>query len=110
MHGMDPDENARLALQRLITERREDFSGLSRLIGRNAAYIQQYIKRGVPRRLAEHDRHQLARYFGVDESLLGGPPAREPSSARLVPIRRLEVQASAGPGSHLDDGRALAPM
>jgi hypothetical protein len=46
---MDP----RSALQRLIEERGEDYSSLSRLIGRNAAYIQQYIKRGNPKKLGE---------------------------------------------------------
>jgi hypothetical protein len=52
------------ALERLIRERGEDYAGLSRLIGRNPAYVQQYIKRGTPRRLAEEDRRLLARYFG----------------------------------------------
>ena len=56
---------ARAALQRLIEERGEDYAGLSRLLGRNAAYIQQYIKRGNPRKLAEDDRRLLARYFAV---------------------------------------------
>ena len=107
---MNPDETARQALARLITERREDFSGLSRLIGRNAAYVQQYIKRGVPRRLAEEDRRKLARYFQVEESLLGGIGSSDPTQARLVPVQRYEVQASAGHGSNIDDGRALAPM
>src|SRR3546814_7698735 len=32
------------------------FRSLSQVIGRNPAYIQQYIKRGSPRRLAEQDR------------------------------------------------------
>src|SRR3546814_13360797 len=54
-------------------ERRENYDALSRLIGRNPSYIQQYIKRGTPRKLSETDRRTLARYFGVDEQLLGGP-------------------------------------
>src|SRR5215470_12267414 len=78
----------RAELERLILERREDYAGLSRLIGRNAAYIQQFIKRGVPRRLAEEDRRKLARYFGVDESLLGGPPRQPEPSKDLIAIPR----------------------
>ncbi len=62
-------QDARAELARLIEERREDYAGLSRMLGRNAAYIQQFIKRGVPRRLAEEDRRKLARYFGVDEAV-----------------------------------------
>ena len=86
----------RAALERLIRERREDYAGLSRLIGKNSAYIQQFIKRGIPRRLAEKDRQLLARYFGVDEQLLGGPPSA--GAGGLVPIPRLDIGASAGPG------------
>ena len=36
------DEEARAALERLIEDRGEDYAGLSRLLGRNPAYIQQY--------------------------------------------------------------------
>lgn len=88
---------ARAALDRLIRERGEDYAGLSRLIGRNPAYVQQYIKRGTPRRLDENDRRLLARYFGVPEELLGGPAPAPPADTVRVP--RLDVGASAGPGA-----------
>ncbi|HEX8621741.1 MAG TPA: S24 family peptidase [Allosphingosinicella sp.] len=94
MTGNDP----RAQLERLIRERGEDYASLSRLLGRNPAYIQQYMKRGSPRRLAEEDRRLLARYFGVDESLLGGA-ARVTVEAGLISIPRLDVHASAGPGA-----------
>ena len=70
---------------------------MSRLIGRNAAYVQQYIKRGTPKRLAEEDRRILARYFGVPEQLLGASGAR--SEGGHVAVPQLDVGASAGPGS-----------
>lgn len=96
----------RVALQRLIAENGEDYAGLSRLLGRNAAYIQQYLKRGSPRRLAEQDRRLLARYFGVDEALLGGP---EPDAGHgLRPIPRLDVGAAAGAGAFEGDERGEA--
>lgn len=88
----------RAELERLIIERREDYAGLSRMLGRNAAYIQQFIKRGVPRKLAEEDRRKLASYFGVDEALLGGS-APQATATGLVPIARIHVRASAGPGA-----------
>ncbi len=91
------DDTARQALLRLIEERGEDYAGLSRLIGRNAAYIHQFIKRGSPRRLAEEDRRRLAAYFGVDESVLGGRPT--PPAPQLVTVPKMEVVASAGPGA-----------
>ncbi len=89
---MDP----RSLLDQLIRERRDDYASLSRLLGRNSSYIQQYIKRGTPRRLDEDDRRTLSRYFGVPESLLGGSDEL-PSELRKLP--RLDVQASAGGGA-----------
>lgn len=96
----------RAQLEKLIRERGEDYAGLSRLLGRNAAYIQQYMKRGSPRRLAEEDRRLLARYFGVDESLLGGS-ARIVESQGLVSVPRLDIDASAGPGAIEAEERRL---
>lgn len=98
----------RQALERLIRDRREDYAALSRLIGRNAAYIQQFIKRGVPRKLDEEDRRTLARYFGVEDSELGGSPAA--AAHAMVPVARLDIGASAGPGSHADREQAIGEL
>ena len=89
----------RKALERLCAERGEDFAGLSRFLGKNPAYIQQYLRRGTPRRLGEDERRKLARYFGVPESQFGGPADHESSSGALVPVKRVLVRASAGPGA-----------
>lgn len=113
--------DARAALEELIRARREDCAGLSRMIGRNPAYIQQYVKRGSPKRLAEADRALLARYFGVPESVLGGPPERETRivaaadgggrrEVDLVAVPRLKLGASAGPGALGGEERAGAEM
>jgi len=91
----------RATLARLCAERGEDFAGLSRMLGRNSAYIQQYVRRGVPRRLGEEERRKLARYFGVAESLLGGP-SDGPVLAGLVSVNRHPVAVSAGPGAFVD--------
>ena len=88
----------RVMLERLCTERGEDFAGLSRMLGRNPAYIQQFVRRGVPKRLGEAERRKLARYFSIPESLLGGPADDEPVGG-LVPVKRSPVRASAGPGA-----------
>src|SRR5881275_2126563 len=64
----------RAVLKRLCAERGEDFAGLSRMLGRNPAYIQQFVRRGVPKRLKEEERRKLARYFSISEAILGGPP------------------------------------
>jgi hypothetical protein len=101
------DDEARAALARLIAEKGEDFAGLSRLIGRNPAYVQQYIRRGTPRRLDERDRRLLARYFGVDETVLGAPGAA-PARGALVPVPRLDIGAAAGAGAFAGEERAAA--
>src|SRR5947208_11454762 len=94
---MLPD--ARLILERLCAERGEDFAGLSRMLGRNPAYIQQFVRRGVPRRLREEERRKLARYFGIAEALLGGPAEEIAPAAGLVSVKRHPVTVSAGPGA-----------
>ena len=88
----------RLILERLCVERGEDFAGLSRMLGRNPAYIQQFVRRGVPKRLGESERRKLARYFSVPESLLGGPSEAQ-ESAGLVAVSRAPIHASAGFGA-----------
>ncbi|MBV8685398.1 MAG: helix-turn-helix transcriptional regulator [Alphaproteobacteria bacterium] len=103
-------ETPREVLDRLIHERGDDYVGLSRMLGRNAAYIQQFIKRGTPKRLAEEDRRRLARYFGIDERLLGAPAAPPPELSELIAVPRLEVGASAGAGSLDSDARPLGRM
>ena len=66
----------RRTLDNLIRARGEDYASVSRLLGRNQTYVQQFIRRGVPRKLDEDDRRVLARHFDVPEHVLGGPPSR----------------------------------
>src|SRR6185436_20791477 len=70
--GWDMADDTRAALDALIRDSGEDYSSISRLLGRNPAYIQQFIKRGTPRRLAVEARRKLAAYFRVSEQSLGG--------------------------------------
>ena len=106
MDNLDP----RATLEHLIRERREDYASMSRLLGKNAAYIQQFIKRGTPRRLPEEVRHTLARYFGIDEQELGGPPPTDERKAAegLIAIPRYDVSASAGSGALDGSERPIA--
>ena len=93
------NSDPRQVLERLCVERGEDFAGLSRMLGRNAAYIQQFVRRGVPKRLREEERRKLARYFSISETLLGGPQETGPAPNGLVSVERHPVSASAGPGA-----------
>jgi phage repressor protein C with HTH and peptisase S24 domain len=101
---MNPDP--RIVLERLCAERGEDFAGLSRMLGRNPAYIQQFVRRGVPKRLKEEERRKLARYFAISEAVLGGPAEEPRGEDGLVNIKRHPVKASAGPGAIVNEGFA----
>lgn len=63
----------RLALDALIHQNGMTYSAVSKLLGRNAAYVQQFIKRGTPQKLDERDRAILAQRFNVTEAALGAP-------------------------------------
>lgn len=112
---MDNQSDSRAVLDRLIADRGDNYADLSRMIGRNPAYIQQFIKRGTPRKLDEDDRRVLARYFGVAEQVLGGggedgaalPFPRSRAVPAVVAVPRLALGASAGNGS-LDDNEQAA--
>lgn len=95
---MSPHQ-ARLELDTLIKGRNSGYAALSRMIGRNEAYLQQYIKRGVPECLAERDRRMLANFFGVDEKRLDGSGDAPAGRPVLLIVPKLDVEASAGPGS-----------
>lgn len=107
----DFNEDPRAMLDRLCREQGVDYARLSAVIDRNPAYIQQYIKRGTPRRLAENDRARLAAFLGVPESLLGAPltkvvqnPSIMQSGGRdaMVFVPKLAIGASAGAGTSVD--------
>ena len=67
------------------------------MLGRNPSDVQQFIKRGSPRKLDDEDRKVLASFFGVDEQVLGGPANAVIDGMVEIPI--LDVQASAGFGA-----------
>ena len=86
----------RQALDDLIREREETYAAVSRLLGRNSAYIQQYIKRGTPARLDQSDIAQLALHFDVAAKLLGGKespstPRRSVITVPVIEAKGLEI-------------------
>ncbi len=89
-------EQVREELDRLITQRRLGYAAISRMLGRNPSYIQQFIKRGSPRHLEDEDRCKLAQFFGVKEEVLGGPAK---GADGMVEIPILDLEASAGFGA-----------
>lgn len=99
-------DGARARLLDLAQARGVSLAALSDFLGRNPSYIQQFIRKGSPRRLEEADRHKLAQFFGVDENALRDPTEKSYSQvsapsgeAAWVDVPRLDLGASAGPGA-----------
>ncbi|MGB7656153.1 MAG: S24 family peptidase [Novosphingobium sp.] len=95
--------DSRTRLLQLVGEQGASLSGLSEMLGRNSTYLQQFIRKGSPRKLEETDRRRLAQFFGVDEAELGAPEEFSPTSStklrgEWVDVPRLPLGASAGPG------------
>ena len=89
---MDPRER----LSQLAGERGSSLAALSRMLGRNGTYLQQFITKGSPRKLEEEDRRKLAQFFGVSEVELGGPEELSYGApGDWVDIPRLPLEASA---------------
>ncbi|ANY20321.1 putative HTH-type transcriptional regulator [Tsuneonella dongtanensis] len=104
-----PDDPTRVRLLDLAQRRGVSLAGLSEMIGRNSSYLQQFIRKGSPRKLEEGDRRVLAQFFGVAESELGGSEENSSSGAPMrgdwIEVPRLALGAAAGPGALGTDER-----
>ncbi|MDA0664538.1 MAG: peptidase S24 [Proteobacteria bacterium] len=114
----------RLRVLKLIEKKRTDLKNASLAIGKNAAYLHQFVYRGSPKVLPEDVREALAQHLGVADSQLRHHeiPPRKPRTLDAgqhededVPSRRgrrvvegfsaiaeIDVRASAGPGAYHD--------
>ena len=114
---MDLDP-VRLKVLKLVDRNRTDLKNASLAMGRNAAYLHQFVYRGTPKVLSEDDRASLARHLGCDEAELRHRkrPARKPrakperpvgsevhmaagDATGLVAISEIDVRAAAGAGA-----------
>ena len=113
-HLTKSEREARGRLQDLVKGRGTSLAELSRIIGRNPAYLQQYVARGSPRHLDEPDLRKIAEFLGrparlietrrFDDTRLDAPTQRraalaEYDAADWIEVPRLPLEASAGPGS-----------
>lgn len=108
-------DQARLNLLRLIADNETDLANVSQAIGRNPAYLQQFIKRGSPRNLGEPEREALSRHFAVNADLFRGDTTLQvdpsgaghsdtlvkPRAVRMsqTQIPEFDIAAAAGHGS-----------
>jgi hypothetical protein len=78
-------DRARQRLLELVAERRTDLANVSRAIGRNHAYLQQYVRRHTPRDLGERERNALGVYFAVEPDEFRRTPADQ-TAAQTGPV------------------------
>jgi transcriptional regulator with XRE-family HTH domain len=104
----------RARLLELSQSRGVSLSALSDLLGRNPSYLQQFIRKGSPRKLEEQDCATLARFFGVGEEELRdvkdnsyAQSVARRDSGSWVDVPRLDLGASAGPGRVAGDEAAF---
>lgn len=94
--------DARETLADAARRKGSSLAALSRMLGKNPTYLQQFIKKGSPRKLEEEDRRKLALFLALDEAELGAPQEKSyavPAREGWVEIPRLAIDASAGPGA-----------
>ena len=84
-------DSAKQRLRDLVAARGTDLKAVSLAIGKNHAYLAQFITRGVPRRLPEDVREALGSYFSVD-----------PDTFRDTPRPRVQLERG---GVRLDPGK-----
>jgi phage repressor protein C with HTH and peptisase S24 domain len=95
-------DKIRKRLSREIELRQMDMKQLSLALGKNHAYVQQFLTRGIPAKLKEQDRRKLSEMLDIPESELGGPTpassAAQPAS-QFKTVTEYDIRASAGDGA-----------
>jgi SOS-response transcriptional repressor LexA len=95
-----------------LAERGLSMKEASERIGRNHAYLQQFLERGIPAILPEEAREKLGEVLGVAPDVLrfGGPPSRPNARApflRLPPANPGDRIPVMGVGEGGGEGKSL---
>jgi hypothetical protein len=78
------DDPIRQLIASTAESRGESLAALSRKLGKNHAYLQQFVRRGTPTELPERLRRDLAALLQLEESQLR-PPGLAPAGLRPPP-------------------------
>lgn len=89
----------RKRIARAIKERGLDYKAVSIELGKNHAYIQQYLDRGVPSKLSEETRSRLSELLDIPESELGAPAGRSTRPGAEGDVANLNLRGGLGLGS-----------
>lgn len=94
-------DKVRRRIREAIEARGLTLSDVSKKLGRNHAYMQQFLERGIPATLKEIDRHKLSQLLDIPQAALGGPKNLEPvvATERMRMVPEFDVRVAAGGGS-----------
>jgi hypothetical protein len=92
-------DSVRKRIARAIKERGLTYKDVSLELGRNHAYVQQFVERGIPTKLKEEDRSRLSELLDIPESDLGGPAGRSVAPSPDGDVANLNIRAGLGLGS-----------
>jgi len=106
----------RQKLDHLIrTNAQDDYASISALIGKNHAYVQQFIKRGVPKCLKDDDMAKIINHFNISMDYFGSPddflsPGEMGNSAEAtefeteyIKVNVYDIEAAAGAGAVVEN-------
>ncbi|QDH17438.1 S24 family peptidase [Swingsia samuiensis] len=105
-------DKPREILLRLIKEHNTDLKTVSEQVGKNAAYLQQYITRGSPKTLHEDTRDRLSEIFNVHPDIFrygeegeSLPIPSKPSNVGSLNLQipELDISPQAGSGAIISD-------
>jgi phage repressor protein C with HTH and peptisase S24 domain len=84
-----------------------DLAKLSKALGKNHAYLQQYLERGVPKTLKDKDKKALAAMIGASPADLGLEDDGTILAGDFVVVPEYDLDLSAGSGSPFDEKRIV---
>lgn len=91
------------SVRRIIADRIKDrnltYKEVSEALGRNHAYVQQFIERGIPTKLKENDRLKLSELLDLEEADIGGIVRKStPTTISTGDVPSLDLVAGMGNG------------
>lgn len=92
-------DSVRKRIARVIKERGLTYKEVSTELGRNHAYVQQFIERNVPAKLPEETRLRLSELLDIPEAELGAPAPRSSKPHLAGDVANLAIRGGLGIGS-----------
>lgn len=77
-------DEIRAKLERLLDEKHISPRQLSMMIGRSESYIQKFLKYGIPKKIPEVERRQIAEVLNIDEQELTDLPLHRIATASVI--------------------------